>query len=149
MEEQISGLKQFFRYVLPCLENLLLERKICQDDFDYAILLMRKNHEPELAFLEKCFKIPVKCYKEYCAERKISPDFSYESVSDFWQNHHGHDGDCAVKIGTVISVTFITSSVLVECGKENIYTPNIFNLDIKKNDKVTIHKKILIQKIEQ
>jgi hypothetical protein len=145
---QLTGPQLFLRYAWPCAEDRLHIKLISQDDFEKLRWLILDKAEPEICFLEKCFPGAVKALKDFSfasGSTDIWSMWSFGNVAQFWRHNHGHNGDCAVTIGIVLSVT-PTSNLLVDCGKKAFYVPNIYKLDLKKKDQVYLHRKIVIEK---
>jgi hypothetical protein len=133
---QMSGPLRFLHFAGVCAEKRFLDGLIGKDDLEKIKWHLENKVKPEIEFLKRCFPN---------AASKIT-DWSSASVADYWHNHHGHTGDCAVKVATVISVINATGNVLLLCDGQHLYKPNIFKLDLKKGDEVYLHGLIPIEK---
>jgi hypothetical protein len=148
-----EGVLLFSRYAFVCAEEKLLrgDKRMSRWDFDWLKMIVEKKCQPNVVLLVYSFSNAHKSYQEcqLCRESGFRADFSRQSVSYHWQNHHGHTGDCAVKIVPIVSVIDTTSNLAVVIDGKIVCLPNIYNLDLKKGDKVSLHKNLPIEKVDE
>ena len=151
--EQLTGPQLFLRYAWPCAEDRLHAQLISQGDFEKLRWLILDKSEPDIYFLEHCFPKAVKSLKDF-SETTGTTDtwlvWSFGNVAKFWRHNHGsgqgHDGDCAVTVGIVLSVT-LTHNLLISSNDKTFYVPNIYRIPLEKKDQIYIHRKIVIEKV--
>jgi hypothetical protein len=143
-----SGLTLFGRFAIPCIPDVLREQKITLDEAEHLKLLIKRNEEPKIKFLERHFFCAVRSYYRTCEKNKCEPDFSYESVLDHWWNHHNdnHFGDCAVTYGVV---TEVGNKITIFTVEKGIITDikNSYNEKLKRGDAILIHRKTVVCKV--
>ena len=148
MEKQLSGLQLFLHYILPCLEGKLLKNLMLIEDYDRFIFHIQDKTDPSPEFLEQHFPDAVRSYRETCGRESVEANFSFASVAKHWRYNHGHEGNCAVKIATVLSVTGVRVSVISD-GK-TFDVVNFFGLPLKPETMPTVstHLGAVIEIIE-
>ncbi len=144
--EELSGGKLFLRYAWPCAETRKLQGQITVDDFEALQVLIDSDGEPETSLLERCFPLAFSSLKKL-AEGLGAGDriWTREIVAEYWHCHHGHNGDCEVRLA-VFDRVLRDQVVVVDCRGEKIRVVNAYNLILKSSDECYIHRSVVIEK---
>jgi len=140
---EISGLLLFLRYAWPCADEKLRTGKITLEDYERLKLFVENNMQPDLALMEYCFLTAFREYCETCTKLNIDANLSFESVSKHWRYHHNHEGNCAVKMLTVVGI----NGQMVATGLAKPFV-NFYDLQLEIVDTISVHRGVVIEKIE-
>lgn len=138
--EQLSGPQLFLRYAWPCANDRLHAGLINQRDFDELEILVKRSAEPGVILLALCFPNAVRELRNFASEDNMW--FSCE-VEKFWRHNHGHEGDCAVRMLTVVGI----KGQMVATGLAKPFV-NLYGLKLEIVDTISVHRGVVIEKIE-
>lgn len=144
MEKRLSGPQLFLRYAFPCVGDRLHAHLINRLNFELLKSLVKDGGEPRISLLRKCFPNAVKSLETF-ARIKKKKMWAIRTVAKFWRHHHGHEGDCAVRLLTVVAVDNVRLNASVEPG---FTVKNFYALDLREGDKVFIHRRVVIEKAD-
>ncbi len=137
MEKLPAGPLLFLYIVLPCGEDKVLTHKMSQEDLELLKWHTKKKKQPEISLLRRCYKEPVIGLELY-ATAKGKNAWSSGTVYKFFLYHHGHSGNCAIRIGEIGSVS--TNCVYVLVDGKTIRCFDTYCLQPNRGDKVLIHR---------
>lgn len=141
------GLLLFYKYARPCLEHLEFTKKINPDDAEKIQEISEEKIEPSKSILKRCFKEAVSNYKKSCKKDGFEANFSPESVGNYWQHRHGHTGDCAVRIVTIVMIDEI-GRIFATCDGKQIPVLNPYKLELGFGKSFFIHRSTIVEQAE-
>ncbi len=140
-----SGLSLFLRYAEPCLPHRLKRGLISPEDEEAVKWHIDEKIKPETKLVEHCFPDAVADYQRYCSKKGYEPDYSRDSVADYWR--HNHVGRTSVTIGLVVcadnGIVYISHS----WNNQIIPIANPRKIEVRRGDKVTCHANQIIEKL--
>lgn len=145
-KSRLSGTLVFFRFVWPCAEEKFRARKISQSDFSLLRKLIRNGRKPRMSLLKRCFPNPFRDW-EIFSRAKRTKMTAVGTVVKLLRYHHGHDGDCAGRVGKIDSIAedcvfVVFSGKLTPCF-------NIYCLELEKGDEVLVHRRVVVKEIKK
>lgn len=144
--EQLSGPQLFLRYAFPCAEEKLRSGRINQNTLDMLETTVKNNEPPSNFSLGHCFPSATISLEKFARE-KSKEMWSLETVANFWREHQGSGGDCAVIKAMVCEVNGNAVSVMVDSRMFTVI--NLYNiLDLQIGDMVYLHRHVVIEKVE-
>ncbi|MFH0804233.1 MAG: hypothetical protein V1896_01375 [Candidatus Zambryskibacteria bacterium] len=143
-EEYVSGLLLFLRFAGPCMEDLRLANKISEKDFQVLEKHLRNKTSPKISLLRKNFPNAVRNHLAL-SKAKEKKEWSSGTVYKTWRYHHGHESECAVRVGIV---DFITNNIVfVVFGEESsVPCSNSYHRGLKVGEKVLVHRRVVVMK---
>jgi len=142
--EKLTGPQLFLRYAFPCAEGKLHANQINQAEFESLESFIKNGGEPEIFLLQKCFPNAAKDLKTF-SEARDREMWATRTVAKLWRYHHGHNGDCAVKIATVCS--FVGDSAIQVISGSKVFTAfDTYGLGLDIGDDVYIHHRVIVEK---
>jgi hypothetical protein len=144
---ECTGEELFLRYAWPCASDKLDSHKISFSDFSTLKILIEKGGIPKRALLAVCFQNAVKAYGVYYrkSDRAI-PEWSFDSVADYWRHHHIHPDKphkCDLIKGIVRKINGCIISVSVD--EKMLPVKNIYNLPIQVGKTAYVHQHSVIE----
>jgi hypothetical protein len=145
----LTGLLLFLRYAWPCAEDRLRERKIDRIQFLKLEWIVEGKVKMEISFLQECFPNAVADLEKF-AKQNYKETWSLETVTEFWRNHHGHSGECAVRRLVVFAID--GKIITVNPAEQEITSHkrmiNFYGIPLKVGDSIIVHRRVVIEKIE-
>lgn len=142
MTGQLTGPQLFLRYAFPCAEEKLRSGRINQNTLDELGRIVKGDGLPNNFSLGYCFPNATKSLARF-AEEKRKEMWAFETVAEYWRYHHDHEGDCAVKIFTVVGVR--DNMVATGLAKPFI---NLYKLQLEIVDTISVHRGVVIERID-
>lgn len=128
-----SDLLVFLRFAFVCAEEKLRAKKITPRMFEELEKALKNSTPPSIYMLERCFP---KAFEE---------SLGFKTMAEYWHQHRGSGGSCAVKVATVLSVD-TRNAVQVICDGEMLNAVNFYGLDLQGGDNVYLHRQVVIEK---
>lgn len=140
-----TGELLFSRYAYPCAWGRMVSGKISRKHYDELTAHANNGTFPNRQLLRFCYPHAFRRLREFANE--ISAErWAEETVSKFWRNRHGHQGDCRVLSCAVVKANG-SDSVLVVDEDENIFKViNLYRIPVKPLDTVYTHLRVIIEK---
>ncbi len=121
----------FFHYAWPCAEDLLAAGKITLSAYNELKFSVVDNLPPNVYILEHCFP------------HAFNACLKFDTAAEYWEHHHGHDGDCAVRCGKVRSIW--TNRVMVVLSGEPVHCFNIYRYYLHVGVEVFVHRRVIAE----
>ena len=138
----MTGEKLFLQYAFPCVEDRERAGAISTQHREELSGWIVRNVQPARRRLKFCFPKAFEALRAL-AQRTRRAVWSLENVQDYWRNNHGHSGDCRV---VQIAVEEIRGRVVVS---KNQFFVNICNLPLSPGDKVYVHRRCVVEKVDE
>jgi hypothetical protein len=153
-ESRKDGLPLFLAFALSCKEIQLKKNPGLSSSFTFLEYCKKTGQTPNITIMERCFPIAIREYRECasCKESGYKADFSYESVLNHWQNHHGREGHCAVRKAVVLSFEN-DGGVWIYAENKTFAVKDPYGIldrgsDEDQGQNILIHQKTVIKKID-
>jgi hypothetical protein len=141
----MTGELLFLRYAFPCAEIRLKNGLISEADYQILFGWVNGKEIPNRKKLKFCFPNAFKASRDLALAKGV-PVWSWENITNYWRNHHGHYGICAVLPLMVMpggNFSLVGSDEVID----GLKVKNIYNLDIVAGDIVFAHQLCLVEKI--
>lgn len=144
--EQISGLKILSRFGWPCVQEKLNHGLMKQSDFDELKSCIENNADPDVLLLALCFPNLMRKLGAF-ARKHHRTMLAYDVVIEFLKQHQGSGGDCAAKIGSIMSDNW-DGTFDVICGSNLLKEQrNIFSITLDPALPVLVHRTVIVAQI--
>ncbi|MBT4849485.1 hypothetical protein HON36_01395 [Candidatus Parcubacteria bacterium] len=137
----MTGEQLFLRYAFPCVQAREIMGKISPKHSQELTTWAIQDLQPTRRRLKFCFPHAFRALRQL-ARANNRQTWSLINVQDYWRSNHGHEGDCAVQLVTVVNLNKI---VTVNNGADQLPVVNLYGLHLRVGDKVYTHKRCIVE----
>ncbi len=137
----MTGEQLFLYYAFPCVQAREIMGKISPEHSQQLTTWVKQGLQPTRRRLKFCFPHAFRALRRL-AWANNRPTWSLINVQDYWHNHHGHEGDCAVQLVTVVNLNKI---VTVDNSTGQLPVVNLYGLHLQVGSKVRTHNRFIIE----
>ena len=138
----MTGGMLFLYYAFPCVQVREMMGKISPEHAQQLTFWVMQGLQPTRRRLKFCFPHAFLAMRQL-ARVNGQPTWSLANVQDYWHNHHGHEGDCAVQLVTVLVIN--NKTVTIDNGANQLVVINLYGLSLQVGDQVYTHKRCIIE----
>lgn len=133
----------FLHYAWPCAEGRLMRHLITETEYRELERIIETDKKITRSLLRRCFPEAYVSLRQYAKLQQL-PFWSLDTVTGYWHEHHGHEGDCRVLEARIVA-TPVPEYALVQTAEAKFNALNIYCLPLEPGMAVYVHRRVIVE----